>query len=218
MSIENEQTIKVYEKKANHYIKTGIIHDNLNPIKAEKKKIELENRIKEYFKDISTGGNILEIGSANGENAKYLKGLGYEVTGSDIADDFIQATKDQGINTIKYNVLRDKLDSKYDGVFCWRVFVHFTLDDLEVALKNIYELLEDNGILMFNVMNREVRNVDNEWVDFSNEYHMGEKRFYNYFRENDINNIVNNIGYTIDKIEKEGRDENNKWIIYKLVK
>ena len=32
-------------------------------------------------------------------------------------------------------------------------------------------------------MNREIRNVDEEWVDFPNEYHMGVERYYNYFRK-----------------------------------
>lgn len=33
-------------------------------------------------------------------------------------------------------------------------------------------------------MNREIRNVDEEWVDFSNEYHMGAERYFKYFSEN----------------------------------
>ena len=39
-------------------------------------------------------------------------------------------------------------------------------------MRKVYDALEDNGIFMFNVINRKTKSVDSEWVDFSNEYHI----------------------------------------------
>ena len=55
-----------------------------------------------------------------------MKSLGYNVTASDVADDFLKAIKKNGLEPIKFNVLEDDFIGKYFGIFCWRVFVHFS--------------------------------------------------------------------------------------------
>ena len=101
---------------------------------------------------------------------------------------------------------------------CWRVFVHFTKEDALKIMQKAYSALEDSGIFIFNAMNRETKNVDNEWVDFEGEYHMGVERYYNYFSEEDFNDIIQKNGFKIEKLYKEGGDNNNKWLIYVLKK
>ena len=161
---------------------------------------------------------ILEIGSANGDNAKYIESLGYNVTASDIADDFIRASKNNGLTTIKFNILEDDFKEKYSGILAWRVFVHFTEEDIFETLKISYDNLESNGIFIFNVINRETRNVDNEWVDFPNEYHMGAERYYQYFNQKNLDDIISQTKFQIQDFHKEGGDNNNKWLVYVLKK
>lgn len=60
--------------------------------------------------------------------------------------------------------------------------------------------------------------IDNEWVDFEGEYHMGVKRYYNYFSKEDLDNIIKQTKFKIIKFYKEGGDNNNKWLIYVLKK
>lgn len=50
-------------------------------------------------------------------------------------------------------------------------------------------------------MNKDIKDVDEEWVDFSNEYHMGEDRFYKYFIKEEIENMIQQVGYNILKIK-----------------
>lgn len=38
MSKANEETLKIYDRKAGTYLKTSIAHDNLDPEKAKRKK------------------------------------------------------------------------------------------------------------------------------------------------------------------------------------
>lgn len=218
MSIENEETLKIYDEKAGVYLATSITHDNLDPEKAKRKREKLNNFINSNIGTLQKGAKVFEFGSGDGKNAKYIKELGYDVTASDVAEEFIKATKSKGVKTIKFNVLEDSFTEKYAGVFAWRVFVHFTKEDALKVLQKTYKALEDNGLFVFNVMNREGKNVDEEWVDFSNEYHMGADRYYKYFKEEDMNEIIKKTGFEVSKFHTEGGANNNKWLVYVLKK
>lgn len=218
MSIENKKTVEIYKEKASTYLATSIEHDKLEPEKANRKREKLNNFLRSSFQTLPKNAKILEIGSANGENTKYIESLGYNVTASDIAEDFINASKNNGLTTINFNILEDNFKEKYSGILAWRVFVHFTEEDIFETLKKIYDNLENNGIFIFNVINRETRNVDNEWVDFPNEYHMGAERYYHYFNQKDLDDIISQTKFQIQDFHKEGGDNNNKWLVYVLKK
>lgn len=218
MSEENKKTIEVYKEKAYLYLTNSEEHDRLDPNKANKKREKLENLIKESFSSLPKKAKIFEIGSGDGSNAKFIKSLGFEVTASDTADDFIEATKSKGLYTIKFDAIDDNFPDKYYCIFCWRVFVHFTKEDALKIIQKAYNTLEDDGVFIFNAINRETKNVDNEWVDFEGEYHMGVERYYNYFSEEDFKDIINKTKFKVERFYKEGGDTNNKWLIYVLKK
>ena len=218
MSIENKKTLEVYDMNAQMYMDHTIDSINAEPEKAERKKLALQEFIKKSYSSLKGGSKILEIGSADGENAKYLENLGYDVTASDVANAFIEACKKENLNTIKFNVLEDEFPEKYNGVFCWRVFVHFTKEDVEKTLNRVYENLEDNGIFIFNVMNGENKESLSEWVDFEGVYHMGVERFYNYFIKDELDEMLKHIGYEIVSFHTEGGSNKDKWLVYALKK
>ena len=218
MSIENKKTVEIYEEKAATYLKTTIEHDKLDEEKAKRKKEKLQNFIKENLEQFKKGSKVFEIGSADGENAKYIKELGYNITASDIADAFINETKSKVENTVKFNVLEDDFKDKYLAVLAWRVFVHFTKEDLDITLNKVYKALENGGVFIFNIMNRETRDCDEEWVDFPNEYHMNAERYYKYFSEKEVNELIQKTNFKINSFHKEGGESKNKWLVYVLKK
>ena len=218
MSIENKKTLEVYDMNAQMYMDHTIDSINAEPEKAERKKLALQEFIKKSYSSLGNGSKILEIGSADGENAKYLESLGYDVTASDVAKAFIEACKKENLNTIKFNVLEDEFDKKYNGIFCWRVFVHFTKEDVLDTLKKVYDNLEDNGIFVFNVMNGEHKETLGEWVDFEGVYHMGAERYYNYFIKEELDKMIKDINYEIISFHTEGGSNKDKWLVYVLKK
>ena len=218
MSIENEKTVKIYEENASIYLNSSINHDNLDPERAKNKRERLENFIKTNLEKFPKNSKVFEFGCADGANAKFIKDLGYDITASDVAPDFISETKSKGINTIKFNILKDKFNEKYSAFFCWRVFVHFTGEDVLETMRKVYDALEDNGIFMFNVINRKTKSVDSEWVDFSNEYHMGAERYYKYFDKDELDNIISKTNFKIYDYHTEGGENNHKWLVYVLQK
>lgn len=218
MSKENKKTIEVYQETAHLYLATSAEHDRLDPDKAKRKRNKLESLIKENLSILPKHAKVFEIGSGEGFNAKFIKDLGFQVTASDTSNAFIEATKKQGINTIRFNALEDDFPEKYSGIFCWRVFVHFTRDDVLKTIQKAYDNLEENGVFIFNAINRDVKDVDEEWVDFAGEYHLGVERYYHYFRKQDLDDIISQTNFKIQNFHTEGGDNNNKWLVYVLKK
>ena len=218
MSEENKKTVQVYQETAHLYLENSATHDQLDPEKAKRKQKRLQNLIKESFSSLPSNSKIFEIGSGEGFNAKFIQNLGFDVTASDTATAFIEATQKQGVKTIRFDVMEDSLPEKYNGVFCWRVFVHFTESDVLYTLNKIYDSLEYNGIFIFNAINREIKSVSEEWVDFSGEYHMGVERYYHYFLQEELDRIISQTKFQIQSFHKEGGDNNNKWLVYVLKK
>mgnify|MGYP003290637893 CR=1 FL=1 len=218
MSVENKQTLEVYQKTAHMYLTNTVEHDLLDPEKAKRKREKLNLFIAESFGSLNKGAKIFEIGSGDGTNAKYLSDIGYCVTASDTADDFIMATQEKCNDVIKLDVLQDDFPEKYNGIFCWRVFVHFTKEDAMRVLGKVYENLEAGGIFVFNAINRETKSCDAEWVDFPGEYHMGVERYYSYFTQKELDEMIAKIGFTVQEFHFEGGDSGNKWLVYVLKK
>jgi len=218
MSIENKKTVEIYKQKAQVYLSQSIENIKIDPIKFNKKREELEKIIRISFSSLPKGSKVFEIGSGDGINAKFIESLGFNITASDIADDFINSLQSQGIKAVKFNALEDDFKEKYFAIFCWRVFVHFTKEDALKIIEKVYDSLEDNGIFIFNAMNREIKTVDSEWVDFEGKYNMGVERFYNYFNKKDLDNMIEKTKFHIENFHTEGGKNNDKWLVYVLKK
>lgn len=218
MSIQNKKTLEAYQKVAKNYLESTRLANSTYKENAIRAKKELRNFIKKTFNEIPKGSKVLEVGSADGENAKYIQELGFDVTPSDVADDFLNAIKDNGLNPIKFNILIDDFKDKYYAIFCWRVFVHFTKKDSLTALKRSYEFLENNGLFILSVINRECKTVDNEWVDFPDVYHLGEERFFNYYSKEEMDKIISSTKFKIKDFRDSIAENGIKWLVYVLIK
>ncbi len=218
MSIQNKQTLEVYQKVARGYLKSTKLANDIYKENAERSKKELHDFINKTFKDLPKGSKVLEVGSADGENAKYIQKLGFDVTPSDIADDFLNAIKRNGLSPIKFNLLEDDFKDMYQAIFCWRVFVHFTKKDSLKALKRSYNALENNGIFILSVINRECKKVDSEWMDFPDVYHLGENRYFNYYSKEEMDKIISKTNFKITNYYDTVAENGIKWLVYVLKK
>jgi uncharacterized protein len=216
MSKENEKTLKVYDEYGFDYVKTTFVHEKKNPEKAAKKQAKTEAFLKESFSALAARDKILEIGSGGGENAEYLTKLEYRVTASDVSEQFQEVLREKGLKCRKLNILTDEIDELFDGALAWRVFVHFTPEDLEVAAKKIFKALRPGGRFVCNIINRAAHDVDCEWQDFDNDYHLGVDRFFQYYNFDQAEKILTGAGFDIAKFFYDG--ENDKWMIFVLEK
>ena len=218
MSIENKKTLEVYQKVAKNYLNSASLISMKYPETVVKMDEENKKFIKNVFKNVPKGSKVLEVGSANGHIAKFIQELGYTVTVSDVADDFLKAIKESGLEPIKFNLLEDKFIDKYQAIFCWRVFVHFTKEDSLKALNRSYEALNNNGLFIFSTISRDCKTVDNEWIDFPDEYHLGMERYFNYYSKEEMDEIISKTKFKIFDFQKTTAENGIKWLIYVLKK
>ncbi len=218
MSVQNEKTLDAYQKVAKNYLESTKLATATYKENAVRTKKELHIFIKKVLKEIPKESKILEVGAADGEISKFIQELGYDITPSDVADDFIDAIKDNGLDPIRFNILTDNFNDKYYAIICWRVFVHFTKNDSLNALKKSYDALENNGLFVLNVISRECKNVDNEWIDFPDVYHLGENRYFNYYSKTDMDRIIAKTQFKIKDFHDIVAENGIKWLVYVLVK
>jgi SAM-dependent methyltransferase len=94
----------------------------------------------------------LEIGCANGDFIRHLEGLDWlDITGSEVyLKGLINAKKISNKSEyIQYDVTKGVLEERYDMITAFDVIEHLEDDDL--ALHNINEMLEDDGVLLISV-------------------------------------------------------------------
>lgn len=217
MSKENEETLKIYESYGNAYL------DNARKrrgAKAEEVKKERSKVILDAFSVLGKEARILEIGSADGETSLLARELGFKAYTSDVSSQFLDVIKKTGLPYYKFDVLKDDLGGrKFDGIMTFRVFVHFTPEDLSEALDKIYKLLRPGGKFIGDVINAEDKGgKTHEWIDFKNGYEIGVDRFFYYYNEEQLRKIINKSGFILNDLYLSGGDNGRKRFNFILTK
>lgn len=211
MSKANSKTLEIYEKfAAQKYIENNVKTIKNNPEKFSRKRETLKKFVAKGFENLPKSAEIFEIGSGSGDDAVMLRSLGFSVTPSDVSAAFLSATESKGFTPIKFNVLIDDFQKQYDGIFCWRTFVHFDEDDTKLALSKIYSALKPKGVFIFNMMNNiEKGGKNEEWVDFEGEHHIGAERYYKYWDEKVAKKLIKSVGFKI--VEFDAEEKRHRW-------
>lgn len=98
-------------------------------------------------------GPILELGAATGHLAAILQGHGYEVTASDIAPGFIEASRARGVKTLRVDATKDivaQTGTTYANILAQAVVPLVRRDHSPplVTLRAIHAALEEHGRLI----------------------------------------------------------------------
>ena len=101
--------------------------------------------------------SILIPGVGYGRNARTFVESGFEVTGIEISKTAIQLARENGLNFPIHHgsVKRMPFDKElYDGVFCYALLHLFNQNDRRQFLKNCYNQLRTDGIMIFAVVSK----------------------------------------------------------------
>ena len=189
------------------------------------------------------GKRILDLGCGYGENDKYCIGLGAkEILGIDISKHMIKIAKENNNDeNIKYKVMAmeniNEIEQKFDIVISSLAF-HY-VKDYEKLINDIYNLLNDDGILIFSIdhplriaskfetwMKKNYTKINGKWFLLVSDYNregirekewngVMVKRYHRNFSSL-INGLVNS-GFKIDKILEPIPDEKAIKIIPKYI-
>ncbi len=222
MSEHNINTINMYNSGG----ALEYIHNNEENPETEKWE-RLFNYIEKGLNN-DKSKTIVELGSGCGELAIKLQNEGYNITATDIVDDFLNEQKKIGINKVlKYNFLTDNyddiLDTKADLIVSWRN-PHLDMDDMKKLFEVAHNALNDNGLLIINFQNADVHlnaNIlpNGTKYDYKilEDKQTKEKRFYAYFSKEDIDNLRKDL-FEINEYHTEGGSEKKNWHVLTLKK
>ena len=115
----------------------------------------IKDDIVEYVKylrnNVKRNSKILSIGSGRGVAELKLLDLGYNVTLSDInypkgLKKLKQNFKD--LKFIKFNILKNKINIKYDYIICFNLIYAFDQKKLNIFFKNCRKIINKNGAII----------------------------------------------------------------------
>lgn len=215
MSEHNKNTINMYNQGgAQEYIQ----HNDIDP---ETEKWERLFKYVEEQINNDKSKKIIELGSGFGQLSLMLQESGYDITATDIVEDFLNNQRKIGIKKVKvFNFLEDDFDeifdTKADLIISWRN-PHLDMDDMNKLFEVVYEALNDNGLFIINFQNADVH-PEAELLPNGTKYNYKiledkqtkEKRFYAYYSKEDIERLRKDL-FDIQEYHNEGGKEKKNW-------
>ncbi len=129
-------------------------------------------------------GNVFELGSAEGRDARYLRDEGLSVMCTDVISQALDSLQADGFQTDSYD-LRDKPKTEwvhsYDGFFAKAVYLHVTQEMFEDSLSHVITILKDGGIFCLTFK-----------LGVGEEIETGKlrgERYFKYYTEEELRNI-----------------------------
>ncbi|HIH13286.1 TPA: class I SAM-dependent methyltransferase [Candidatus Woesearchaeota archaeon] len=196
-SYENkiQHTKKVYEKTAEHY-------DSIRRDVSEMKDLT------DFFISHLKGNKILDIGCAGGRDAEYFHDQGFDVTGIDFTEKFIEIAE-KIVPKAKFIEMdmRDLnfKDEEFDGIWCCAAFLHIPKSQAGKTLEGFRRVLKNRGLLYLCV-----KQGQGEKMVSKAEY-LGNAKFYAFYQEDEFKKLIQNAGFSIIKSSVNERKD-NIWI------
>lgn len=98
---------------------------------------------------LPANGEVLELGSAFGRDARYMASKGFKVLCTDIIPQALEKLAQEGFETATYdfrNKPNKEWEGKFDGFFANAVLLHAPQDIFEQALNNLLVVLKAGGV------------------------------------------------------------------------
>lgn len=194
-----KKTIEAYQALGKRYIENAA---NINL-----------HALEDFMKLLPKGGRVLDAGCFGGRDSKKFADAGFEVTGIDLADVFIEEARKYvpQAKFMKMDILEMNFEESYfDGVLAQAVLLHLERSDVPRALKNFWRVLKPAGKIYVGV--KEGKGFE---MAADKELAAGYKRYFTYFKKEEMETYMREAGFKIKFCEFApdyvGRDK--KWII-----
>lgn len=176
---------------------------------------KLENWIGEFADQINKEDQILDVGCGAGRDAEFLIKHNLKVTGIDNSTSLIEIAKSKVPKAAFFVMDFEEMampNNGFGGIWANASLVHVPKENVLPVLKNLYELLKEDGVFY------STWRVGNE-EKFTNEKR-GEgklRRFYAYYQPEDLVSLVQKAGFKEVSFELD-EIETGKWVLIKARK
>ena len=138
--------------------------------------------------------SVLDIACANGYGTHLLSNYIKNVTGIDRNNEYLKVAKEKynskNIVWKHIDVDEERIKGKYEGIVCFETLEHVKFP--ENLLKNLFNILNENGILLLSVPNSRYEIIENG--KNKDTYHL------HVFSYQEIIKMVKKIGFKVEKI------------------
>jgi ubiquinone/menaquinone biosynthesis C-methylase UbiE len=134
----------MYDTVAKEYAETFFGEHAKKP-----KDQEILNR---FSRTVGDKEPVWDFGCGPGQTTKYLKDLGLEISGLDLSEKILEQARiiHPEINFKKGNILELEFDTdSIGGVVAFYAIVHFTEEQVEIAFREIFRVLQPGGLFLF---------------------------------------------------------------------
>ncbi|MDO8513295.1 MAG: class I SAM-dependent methyltransferase [bacterium] len=179
--MSDKETIEVYKQLGKKYCKN----------------IELLYiaELYKFMKLLPKNGEVLDVGCAGGRDTEEFIKNGFQVTGIDLVDEFLEGAKkfaSEG-RFIKMDVENLQFPSNYfDGIYAAAVLLHVAKNKIPAILAIFHRILKADGILFIGVKEGygEKRVADDTLAG-------GLSRFYSFFSKEELTQLLKQAGFDI---------------------
>ena len=120
-------------------------------------------------------------------------------------ENFVSYLRDKGFHARLFNAITDELDSEYDLILASAVMLHFTRQELALALRKLCHSLKPQGRLAFSLK----RGEGEAW---STEK-LGAPRYFCYWEAKDLEPVLGATGFAGWTIENAiSKRTNAAWL------
>lgn len=182
------------ESKEDIYKKTVELYEKLGKKYIEGIAGAVIRELPDFIILLPRGGKVLDVGCAGGRDSKKLVEAGFEVTGIDLVNVFLEEARKNvpQAKFIKMDLLELEFPGNYfDGIWAEAVLLHLKKEDIPRALKGFYRILRPKGKLYIDVKRGSGEKYKGERLSG------GEKRFFSYFLKNEFEKFVKDADFRI---------------------
>ncbi len=117
----------------------------------EKKPIDQE-MLYRFSRQLRDRRPVWDFGCGPGQTTQYLKNLGLEISGLDLSGKILEQARrlHPGIHFRKGNILGLEFENNsIAGIVAFYAIVHFTKEQVGIAFREVFRVLQPNGIFLF---------------------------------------------------------------------
>lgn len=147
---------------------------------------------------------VLDVGCGSGVASAALNERGCIVTGIDLSKELLKIATKTSPHSTFYEMDARELkfpEETFNGVWHCGTLLHLPSDEAYGALEETYRVLDKNGILYLSVKEGQGEGFEND------KRYGGVEKWWTYFKEEDINHMLDKIGFEVLESYVVGYDD-----------
>jgi len=164
----------------------------------------LARDLDEFAQRVVAGGQVLEIGSGAGRDARELEARGLAVRRTDITPAFVDLMRADGHEADVLDPLVDDLGGPWDGVWANAVLLHVDRGDLGTVLTRLHDVTRPGGTLYVSLK-------EGDGEQWSTHGHVAGRRHFTYWREEPLRAVLAETGWQVDELRRT-RGQRDWWL------